>query len=349
MPRTLPSAVDDPTSVSSSGRPPSTQHYPQSPPYSHSLQSAVLQEEYSPPHSHSLQSAGTNLRRAPPSSRDPQSPPHSHSLQSAGTDLRRAPPSSRDRHLRFRHRYQNAGASIPGYYSNSEATEKSVDAALGTLMQHAHDGDERLLTLVQLLCSEAHGTPARRRTYGQRYVLSRWRNPLRACSNLHPLLTNPKFDDPPTVWQEYYTQYIHALPKGVRINTETGVPVYGDVVASRLLARLRPSNSHYRAEFNIAVINLFIYRGQFRQLVQDGQVWIPHIADVYHTFQPEGRADWCTISVLDVARHFAKCGVSIEEIENFVEPWIEEFAKSSVLPYEFSLFTRSVTVYFLRI
>ncbi|KAJ3814836.1 hypothetical protein F5876DRAFT_31935, partial [Lentinula aff. lateritia] len=212
---------------------------------------------------------------------------------------------------------------------------------LGTLIQKAHDGDERSVSLIKLLCREAHATPPERKTHGQRYVLARWRNPSfcprRGRSNTNPSFTsnphqtqiiNPQSNDPPEAWIAYYTRYPKSLPKGVRVNSKTGAPLFGDIVASRLLARLRPTASQYRAEFNIAMINLFIHRGQFRQMVQDGQIQIPRIANIYQPFEPEGRIEQGElISVFDVVLHYAKCGVSIEDVENYVEPWTEVYAK----------------------
>ncbi|KAF8831360.1 hypothetical protein F5879DRAFT_920642 [Lentinula edodes] len=296
----------------------------------------------------SSQGSDNNNDCTPSTNSSPTSPSlqstrtYAESLQLPITPV--ATPLSARRALTLSNRRPNSRSSyeaIPDYYSTSEASQTSVDAALGTLIQKAHDGDERSISLIKVLCREAHGTPPERKTYGQRYILARWRNPSfcprrgrsntnpSSTSNPHlPQLINPQSNDPPEAWIAYYTRYPKSLPKGVRVNSKTRAPLFGDIVASRLLARLRPTASQYRAEFNVAMINLFIHRGQFRQMVQDGQIQIPRIADIYQPFEPEGRIEQGQlISVLDVARHYAKCGVSIEDVENYVEPWTEEYAK----------------------
>ncbi|KAJ4495620.1 hypothetical protein C8R41DRAFT_918741 [Lentinula lateritia] len=282
----------------------------------------------------------TSTNSYPSSTSLPSTRTYAESLQQSITPVatslsaRRAIPLSNQRPNSRR-----SSEAIPGYYSTSEASQTSVDAALGTLIEKAHGGDERSISLIKFLCREAHGTPPERKTYGQRYILARWRNPSfcprrgrpntnpSSTSNLHQLI-NPQSNDPPEAWIAYYTRYPRSLPKGVRVNSKTGAPLFGDIVASRLLARLRPTASQYRAEFNVAMINLFIHQGQFREMVHDGQIQIPPIADIYQPFEPDDKIEQGDlISVLDVARHYAKCGVSIEDVENYVEPWTEEYTK----------------------
>ncbi|KAJ3908799.1 hypothetical protein F5879DRAFT_918779 [Lentinula edodes] len=223
---------------------------------------------------------------------------------------------------------------VPGYYQDSEGTQGSVDAALRELITKAHEGDARSFAFIKRLCREAHGTPADQKSYGQRYILTRWRNPTfyprRGRSNIdstHPYhipLPNPQRNDPPETWTAFYTQHPRRLPKGVRLDPRTGVPLFGDIVASRLLALFRPTNPQYRAEFIVAMISLFVHRGQFKQMVQTGQVWIPQNSYAKQPFDHENKTN--PITALDVAQHYARCGVSVKEVEIYVEPWTEDFA-----------------------
>ncbi|KAJ3792800.1 hypothetical protein GGU11DRAFT_467298 [Lentinula aff. detonsa] len=230
---------------------------------------------------------------------------------------------------------ETARVSIPGYYSenSSEAVCSTIDAALTRLFIKARAGNEYSTALVKALCREAHGTPPERKTYGQKYILSQWRNPSNLPHGLHlsnnpSHLINPQHNDPPEAWIAYYTQYPKSLPKGVRVNPETGAPIFGDIVASRLLARLRPNISQLRAEFNIVMINLFTQRGQYRRMIRENLVNIPQAAVNYQPFEPGCREEAeGPIAVLDVARHYSNCGVSIEVVESYVESWAEEYAK----------------------
>ncbi|KAJ3928236.1 MAG: hypothetical protein NXY57DRAFT_964727 [Lentinula lateritia] len=224
---------------------------------------------------------------------------------------------------------------VPGYYQDSEGTQGSVDAALRELITKAHEGDVRSLAFIKLLCREAHGTPADQKSYGQRYILTRWRNPTfyprRGRSNIdsthpyHTPVTNPQRNDPPEMWTAFYTQHPRRLPKGVRLDPRTGVPLFGDIVASRLLALFRPTNPQHRAEFVVAMINLFVHRGRFKQMVQTRQVWIPQNPYAKQPFDHENKTN--PITALDVAQHYARCGVSVKEVEIYIEPWTEEYAK----------------------
>ncbi|KAJ4488030.1 hypothetical protein J3R30DRAFT_3432880 [Lentinula aciculospora] len=240
-----------------------------------------------------------------------------------------------------------ARESIPGYYStsNSEAVHASVDSALVYLFEKAREGDERAMYLIKALCRQAHGTPPEHKTYGQKHILSRWRNPSFLPrrgdrSNIHSIsestsqeiLVNPQHNDPPEDWIKYYTRYPKSLPKGVRVDPTTNAPLYGDIVASRLLARLRPNSSQFRAEFNVAMVTLFINRGRFREMVKSRQIQLCDVV-AYRPYDPEDRSDSelseleGVISVLDIAKHYAKCGVSVEEVGRYIEPWVEEYAK----------------------
>ncbi|KAJ3752680.1 hypothetical protein EV360DRAFT_75145 [Lentinula raphanica] len=229
-----------------------------------------------------------------------------------------------------------ARASIPGYYSTSasELVSHSVDNALGNLFGTAQAGNEQSIALVKALCREAHATQPERKTYGQRRILRDWRNPFNhsqpsPISGSQPIhVVNPQRNDPPAVWVEYYTRYPKSLPRGVRVNPRTGAPFLEDVTASRLLARLRPTSSLYRTEFNIAMTKLFITKGQYAEFIRDGVVQIPQPTVDYQPFDP-GCSRKEPINIVEVAQHYSKCGVSIETVETNVEFWVVEYMKQT--------------------
>ncbi|KAJ3725895.1 hypothetical protein C8R42DRAFT_639668 [Lentinula raphanica] len=246
-------------------------------------------------------------------------------------------PRRRIQHSRpIRREYVELARSwIPGYYStssNSALVSHSVDNALEDLFRTAQAGNERSMALVKALCREAHATPPEQKTYGQRRILSGWRNPFNHSQSSQNSgsppdhLVNPQYNDPPEVWVAYYTRYPKSLPRGVRVDPRTGAPFLGDVTASRLLARLRPTSPQYRAEFNIAMTKLFITKGQYAELIRDGVVQIPRPTVDYQPFDP-GCSREEPINMIEVAQHYSRCGVSVKTVETNVEFWVVEYAK----------------------
>ncbi|KIK59839.1 hypothetical protein GYMLUDRAFT_44310, partial [Collybiopsis luxurians FD-317 M1] len=219
---------------------------------------------------------------------------------------------------------------VPEYYSESlnNENQSGVERALRSLFQKAQTGDEFSLSLVKALCREAHATVPERKSFGQKFVLARWRNPQSLSFPQDSSVTpNPQHSDPPEVWVEYYTRYPSSLPKGVRRDLATGGPLYSDIVASRILAHVRPAISQTRVEFNAAMVSLFSNPGEYRRMIMEHHIHVPSKRD-YHPFREEMKSRPNEpVTSLDVARHYAKCGIEIEEVERSIEGWALEYAK----------------------
>ncbi|KAF9062098.1 hypothetical protein BDP27DRAFT_1427523 [Rhodocollybia butyracea] len=223
-----------------------------------------------------------------------------------------------------------AEAGVQNYYSTepSEEQRATLEAGLHCLLEMARSGDsERSFSLVKALCREAHGTRAEHRTIGQKRVLSHWRNPNSPTSSNQ--LINPVATDPPEVWLEYFTRYPKPLPKGVRLDPRTGEPVFKDIVASRLLAHLRPVLPMLRVEFFTNMAALFSQPGEYRKLVLRYNLKISPSTKKYFPFDNTSKADLARpITPVDIARHYASNGISVDEVESVIEPWAQEYAKS---------------------
>ncbi|KIK51209.1 hypothetical protein GYMLUDRAFT_50707 [Collybiopsis luxurians FD-317 M1] len=214
---------------------------------------------------------------------------------------------------------------VPGYYTSSttdNSPDPIIERALCSLFQTAQSGpSSKEFTLVKALCREAHGVPPKKRTYGQKYVLKKWRNPETAswkCVEGSEPLTNPQAMDPPEVWYAYFKIYTNAWPRGVQALPNSCEPIYELVVGSRIFARLRPALGELRSEFASAAIALFTVTGKYRKFITEGH--IPLAAEkMYRTF--DTRTHEGSLTVDDVAIHYASCGISVEEAETCVEPW----------------------------
>lgn len=225
-----------------------------------------------------------------------------------------------------------ADVGITCYYAAkpSEDERAALEAGLKRLFEAARSGhSERSFSLVKALCREAHGTETDQKTHGQNFILSHWRNPNSPTSFPDSgQLINPVSTDPPEVWAEYFTRYPKTLPKGVRLDPEMGDPIFEDIVASRILAHLRPSLPMFRVEFSITMAALFSQPGEYSKLVFQHNLRISP-SPKYHPFDAMSKADpEGPITSLDIARHYASNGISVKEAESIIEPWAQEYAKS---------------------
>jgi hypothetical protein len=187
---------------------------------------------------------------------------------------------------------------------------------------------------VKALCTEAH-LAKDQKTDLQRYLLVKWKTPgwvkgPQSSSNTVSTdpcpPTNPLSDDPPEAWVAYYTAFPASCPLGVRRDSD-GKPRLADMRASRIMARLRPdmmldeqTTRAARMQFKeIAIRHLFSVPGRYhRVLTNNNTVIAPQV-----TYQPfMGRPG--DITIIRVALHFAKCGISIAVADSDLEPWAEE-------------------------
>lgn len=187
---------------------------------------------------------------------------------------------------------------------------------------------------VKALCTEAHFAKDQK-TDLQRYLLVKWKTPdwvkgSQSSSNTVRTdpspPTNPLSDDPPEAWVAYYTAFPASCPLGVRRDSD-GKPRLADMRASRIMARLRPdmmldeqTTRAARMQFKeIAIRHLFSVPGRYRRvLTNNNTVIAPQV-----TYQPfMGRPG--DITIIKVALHFAKCGISTAVVDSDLEPWAEE-------------------------
>ncbi|RDB29392.1 hypothetical protein Hypma_014837 [Hypsizygus marmoreus] len=202
-----------------------------------------------------------------------------------------------------------------------------------SLIIAAHQpGNEEILARVKSLCTEAHATPQGQKTDIQKYLLIHWRNltpgselsmasslplPSNVKGSLSPRV-NPRMDDPVEVWYEYLCTHRTSWPRGVRRDAHNK-PHLADLKASRTVARLRPDvdsagSSTARMEFMGRVAELFSVVGGYKEHLRKNKIKIaPKVTfRVYHGAAP--------ITLDDVARHFARCGVTLAAATEELEP-----------------------------
>ncbi|KAL0569993.1 hypothetical protein V5O48_011961 [Marasmius crinis-equi] len=122
----------------------------------------------------------------------------------------------------------------------------SVEAELRKLFAAADQGNPVAMKLVQALARKAHETPRDHKSWGQKFLLVEWRNPMgpnpkysNSTARATTGVANPRLNDPVEDWYLYYTTHSSSLPKGVRRDVQ-GNPYFPDLRASRLFAQMRP-------------------------------------------------------------------------------------------------------------
>lgn len=205
-------------------------------------------------------------------------------------------------------------AKIPGYYDDLGDGEKSIEQKLLDLFRKARAQDSHSYALVKALCREAHSIARERRTFGQRFVLSKWTESADATPN--PVLT-----DPPEVWVAYLKKHPHTRPRGVR-RLSGGKLCFNDVVASRIYAQLRPRSNgkELASQFLHCTLAVFTNVGRYERRVEEQQLLIAAHKD-YCSFDVESRVGDALLTVEEVAEHYAKCGVTFDDARFCLQPW----------------------------
>ncbi|KAF9266568.1 hypothetical protein L218DRAFT_76004 [Marasmius fiardii PR-910] len=204
-----------------------------------------------------------------------------------------------------------------------------VDTYLESLMKDAHAGDFFACNRIRALARQAHATPRDEKSYGQKYVLTEWRNPnaptaaeRRQNGSEGPILANPRLDDPIEDWFTYYTIHGSSLPRGVRRDVN-GDPWLPDLRASRIYAQLRPSPSTTptatKTDFAVYSMELMLAEGVYETILAN--LSIP----VGNELRPSAYDGPVKLTMEDVARHFAKCGLSVQLLKRDMAPWAKEY------------------------
>lgn len=297
------------------------------------------------------------LKEEPPTTPEPPRPISYAAMASSASPIAFTTSASGQRVIQIPPRPSGSAPSpgtittpTPPVQSSFPRNPKTV-RQLQTLMVAAHEpGNEAALSRVKALCSEAHATPREQKTELQKVLLSSWRNPThgggappsvpippaplrtpaRVGSHWSPLIKmNPRADDPAEVWYEYLCTHQASWPRGVRRDTHNK-PVLTDLKASRTVARLRPEadsseNTAPRVEFIACVTKLFSTSGAYQEHVRVKNFRIaPNVS-----LRPyRGPA---TITVEDVVRHFADCGVTVDAAAQELEPWAQNYHASAPL------------------
>ncbi|KAF7978833.1 hypothetical protein HWV62_44629 [Athelia sp. TMB] len=201
------------------------------------------------------------------------------------------------------------------------------------LMFDAHQpGNEDALLMVQELCREAHDTPRESRMDFQKYLLSAWRRPVSLDEDDTSLRyapsgpDNPTFDAPAEEWYMYYQARPSSfeLPRGIRRDSE-GRPFLSDVKAFRTVARLGPTRSEedadIRPRYKRLVMILFFVPGLYLRAITKSGLTIPGTITYAHMKWSSGAG---VVTVNDVARHFATCGITAHDADHELGPWARE-------------------------
>ncbi|KAJ7123816.1 hypothetical protein C8R43DRAFT_958967 [Mycena crocata] len=238
----------------------------------------------------------------------------------------------------------------PAFPSIQQGRAPKTLRQLQYLMNRAHQpGNDDCLAKVKMLCAEAHQTPREEKTELQRYILHNWRNPETSGSSsisvtppppplllpnqalLSPKANNPRMEDPVEVWHAYLTTHRGSWPRGVR-RASNGSPHIGDLKASRTVARLRPvigekGDTSARNEFMACAAQLFASPGMYQDLLRRNALAVVPVV----SYKPY-RATQFSITAVEVARHFAASGVSVQEAVEELEPWAQEYQAAVVFP-----------------
>ncbi|KAG7089820.1 hypothetical protein E1B28_011468 [Marasmius oreades] len=212
------------------------------------------------------------------------------------------------------------------YYSMFRSP--SVETYLRQTMDKAQAGDVFALNHIRALAREAHSTPRDNKSFGQRFVLTEWRNPAsddtRRTTNQSEgsALPNPRLDDPIEDWFTYYCVHGSSLPRGVRRDVN-GNPYLPDLKASRMYALLRPASlatpTSAKTEFTVHSMELIVTESLYESILS--RLSIP-VASELHLRAYDGPVK---ITVEEVARHFARCGLSVEMVNRDLVSWAKEY------------------------
>ncbi|KAH7927968.1 hypothetical protein BV22DRAFT_1045049 [Leucogyrophana mollusca] len=233
----------------------------------------------------------------------------------------------------------DTSSASQGWTIVSPPNQKSTKPAksikqIQSLIKAAHQPNNySALTKVKALCSEAHKTPRDQKTEVQRFLLSTWRTPDWEHPNSQPRLpaplNNPRLEDPVEAWVAYYTANPSSCPKGIRREAD-GRPVLSDMRASRTVARLRPivqqndaETREARQKFMAVVTELFSVPGDYENVLRRGPFSVSPQID-YTPYV--GSAN--EISAVEVAAHFAACGVTTTMADNELLPWAREYIRN---------------------
>ncbi|KAF8150736.1 hypothetical protein B0H34DRAFT_730017 [Crassisporium funariophilum] len=221
-------------------------------------------------------------------------------------------------------------------FAHSGTPEPRTLDDLRTLMNAARTpGNDAALAKVKALCKEAHETARDSKTELQKFLLYNWRNSGPTDSSQSsssasswrvrsaPKL-NPRIDDSVEIWYDYLCVHQGSWPRGVRKDSQNR-PVIEDLRASRIISQLRPrgnsvpNTASARAEYMIHVVGLFSSSGTYGDIVSRNNWNIAQKAS-YNPYPGP-----VPITLDNVARHFAMCGVVIGTVTQELEQWVRNY------------------------
>ena len=226
----------------------------------------------------------------------------------------------------------NRSASPSGTSRRVQRGPRTI-SQLQSLMAAAHEpGNTRALLKIKALCAEAHATPREHKTPLQQHLLIHWRNPESpnefGGSSQPRTKTNPRRDDPIEVWYDYLCTHQSSWPRGVRRDADNR-PFLPDLKASRIVAQLRPPDvspitagsgpATVRFEFLTMLTDLLDQRGMYRTILDNYRIHVSHVRNLRPYTAP------FPISTESVARHLADCGVTVQSVQDELEPWAHNY------------------------
>ncbi|KAK2460934.1 hypothetical protein APHAL10511_007404 [Amanita phalloides] len=207
-------------------------------------------------------------------------------------------------------------------------------AQLQSLMTAAHEPRNiRALTKIKALCAEAHSTPRELKTPLQQYLLIHWRNPETAgngdgATQPHNK-TNPRRNDPVEIWYDYLCTHQSSWPRGVR-HDANGKPFLPDLKASRTVAQLRPpdvvtagaSAAMLRFDFMSNLTDLLDQQGLYQTILDQYNISVSSSVSLGPYSGP------FPISAQSLVRHLAECGITVQLVQEELEPWAHNYKLS---------------------
>jgi len=164
----------------------------------------------------------------------------------------------------------------------------------------------------------------------QLYLVRNWKKPFWQGGSLNTepntRVVQPGQDDSPEAWLAWYVaRPLQALPLGVR-RDEEGKPRLSDIVATRIMARLRPitvqgdqASIAARNRFYELVAELITIPHRYEQLLALQNVTIATSA-AYAPFHAPAE----DMTLDSVACHFATCGISVKTVDEHFGPCMQE-------------------------